>query len=556
VWLSSAGIAQIDGTSAATGIPRTRCSYEAAKRSRQIRCVKLKAVCCAVAAACITAVCVVPLRATPQGVSQSGVSIEISPQLFAVMCALDAAGFDANAGSLANFPQRAALRRRMLQAQGPAADALRQFYHDHQRNDPGETLSRFISFALVVGPPPRFSYQLDHDLLPPDVLSLEGFDEILANFYKEANLSREWLRVSEEYNREVDSMEPPVRRALFVAAGYLRELMTPAHGRTFTVYVEPLAGARTNFRNYGDHYSIVVGAGSQIPIDDIRHAYLHFMIDPLVLQSRMQIEKKRDLLYIAAKAPLLPREYRDDFIGLWDECSVKAVELRLRKMNPAELEEALAENDRDGYVLVRPIVEQLKLFEKAGPALHYYYPELVKGIDADEEKARLKNVKFTPSDNPAPQPVKKPAATAESDLDKDLDEGEHQIALKNGVAAEGIFEAILATNPDLPRAEYGLAIACVLQGKASQGQEIFEHLAGESKSGDAATADPAILAWSHVYLGRILDLEGDRDLALAEYDAALAVAGAPEVARAAAQRGQSAPYNASGSGKGSEEQKP
>jgi len=50
------------------------------------------------------------------------------------------------------------------------------------------------------------------------------------------------------------------------------------------------------------------------------------------------------------------------------------------------------------------------------------------------------------------------------------------------------------------------------------------------------------LSWSHVYLGRIHDLEGDRDLAVNEYRAAMAVDGAPESAHAAAQSGVEAAY--------------
>jgi len=68
--------------------------------------------------------------------------------------------------------------------------------------------------------------------------------------------------------------------------------------------------------------------------------------------------------------------------------------------------------------------------------------------------------------------------------------------------------------------------------------------------------EPAILAWSYVYLGRILDMQGDRDMALTEYSAALAIADAPDTARAAAQRGQTSPYNPSGGGGGSGDAKP
>ena len=55
-----------------------------------------------------------------------------------------------------------------------------------------------------------------------------------------------------------------------------------------------------------------------------------------------------------------------------------------------------------------------------------------------------------------------------------------------------------------------------------------------------ATKDPKVVGWSHVYLGRILDMKEDREAAMEEYRAAL-TAGAelPEV-KAAAERGLAA----------------
>ncbi|MGB8788220.1 MAG: hypothetical protein WCC98_11205 [Candidatus Acidiferrales bacterium] len=501
-------------------------------------------------------IAVSPLQGALQQAPSNGILVDSSPQLFAVMCALDASGFDADSSTLADQPELAALRQRLLQLHGPATDAMRQFYHDHALKDSSETLSRFVSFALVVGPPPTFTFQLDQDVLPSDVLTLEGFNTILTNFYREAHLDREWTRVSGVYDRQIEMYEGPVRQTLFLAAGYLRELEQPSHGRTFSVFVEPLSENRVNFRNYAEHYSIVVGSTSQVPVDSIRHAYLHFMIDPLVLKYRPDIDRRRDLLQIATKAPLLPLAYQEDFFNLFDECMVKAVELRLRRLSPTDLESALTEDDRTGLILVRPLVTQLKLFEKEGPAMQYYFPDIVKGINVDVERDRLKNVKFAAAGAAKPEPEYKPAAPPPSNLDHDLDEGDHQIALQNGAAAQQIFEAILATHPGLSRAEYGLAMASVLQGRASRAEQLFQELVSRAAGNEAGPVDPGIIAWSHVYLGRIHDLQGDRDLALAEYGAALGVDGAPEAARLAAQRGQSVVYSPSGSTKPDASDKP
>jgi hypothetical protein len=45
-----------------------------------------------------------------------------------------------------------------------------------------------------------------------------------------------------------------------------------------------------------------------------------------------------------------------------------------------------------------------------------------------------------------------------------------------------------------------------------------------------------VLAWSHVYLARVLDDEGQLEQSKSEYQAALAVQGAPTKAQQAAQK--------------------
>jgi len=46
-----------------------------------------------------------------------------------------------------------------------------------------------------------------------------------------------------------------------------------------------------------------------------------------------------------------------------------------------------------------------------------------------------------------------------------------------------------------------------------------------------------VVAWSHIYLGRIYDLQENREAALGEYRAALKVNDLPQEIKAAAERG-------------------
>jgi hypothetical protein len=318
--------------------------------------------------------------------------------------------------------------------------------------------------------------------------------------------------------------------------------------RSFTVYVEPLVGSRTNFRNFGNRYAIVVGGDSDARASTIQHAYLHFMLDRLVLRQRPVLDRKSGLLSVAGGAPRLPIEYRDDFVAFTDECLIKAVELRLRHLTGAPLEAALQEADQSGYTLVRPLVAGLQKFEKAEPAMSYYFPDLISGIDFDAERKRAQGIKFAAAQpNADADDVHGPRSGPASDLERLLAEGNREIASKNASAATATFEAALAKYPNDPRVEYGLAIACVISGDGDRAQELFEKVVSapastEQGAKESASPDPSAIAWSHVYLGRIHDLGDERDLALNEYRAALAVDGAPEAARIAAQNGIDAAY--------------
>jgi len=482
--------------------------------------------------------------ARPQPVSSS-ISVETSPQLFATMCALDAAGFDANSNTLDIYPADAALRARMLQLKGPAVDAMRQFYAQHQFANSDETLSPFLSFALVVGPPPRFRYLISHDEIPPAVLSIDGFSEILSKLYVEANLDREWASVEPEVDREVARLTTPVRQIVFQSTAYLREIQTP-RDRTFTVLVEPLVGERVNFRNIGNHYSIIVGPGPVLPLGDIRHAMFHFLLDPLTLKYQQTISTRRALLEIASRAPQLPASFQNDFVGLFDECLVRAVELRVRKLPADQLESALAADDRTGFILVRPIYQQLIVFEKSEPAMSLYFPSLVQGINVAAEQKRLQNFQFASAAEavPAGGIQGENSGNPETPLEQEFTRGDRQIALQDAAGAAATFQGVLNEHPNQPRALYGLALASVLQGQGEKAENLFEQVVSMPPPGSspAVAPSPSILAWSHVYLGRIHDLQGEREPAIKEYRAALGVNGAPEAARVAAQQGVDKPY--------------
>lgn len=479
---------------------------------------------------------------------ESGIVVDNSQQLFDAMCALHAAGLDLETSSIEGHPAIIAAVQSLPNAKGPVADALRQFYNDHKLADSGETLSRYISLVLVTGPPPKFPWLIDRDLFPPDVLAVESFHDILVNFYDEAKLDALWWTVAPEYERERQRVESPVRQIVFLTSAYLREIIRQHGQRTFSVFVEPLVGSRTNFRNFGDRYAMVIGGGKNLPLDEIRHAYLHFMMDPFPIRYRKQVEAKRPLLAIAQRAPRFPQEYENDLTGFVDECAIKAVEIRLNRLSGDKLEAELLNNDREGYILVRPFVAQLKKFEHSEPAMDLYFPDMVAAIDVDSEKKRFENFAFAPVEAPpAPAAASTTPAAPVSQIDALLAEGDRQIANQNPAGAQTAFERVLAQDPGHAQAIYGLAVSSVMMRQVEKAEGLFERLVGENSRGTLGPAAPAgvtpdIVCWSHIYLGRIHDVLGERDDAVREYRAAMSVEGAPDAARQAAKRGLEAGF--------------
>jgi tetratricopeptide (TPR) repeat protein len=490
-----------------------------------------------------------PPRRLPQASPVTNVTVDGSEAMFTTMCALLAAGFEADVSAVNWHPLRAQLRERMQHQQGPAVEAVREFYKKHQLADEGAMLSQYIWFGLVSGPSPKFHLTLRRDELPPEVIALEGFSEILSAYYEEQKIGRLWRELQPLYNTDIEHLHDSVSQIVFVVTNYLREIMNPTNPRTFTIIVEPLVGRITNVRNFGDHYAIVLSGSDALPADTVRHAYLHFLLDPLPLRYPHVIAVKRPLFEAAAHAPRLVPDLKDDFPSYFAECTVRAVELKLKRMSPSEREAAMDVDDADGYVLVRPLFAALGNFERSEPSMKLYFPEMVRSIDLNAEAKRMQSIKFAPAnaapkqDETAAEVVARRRKLQPTTIPNDpeaiaaLTEGERRIAEKNPRAAEASFQRVLAKYPDQIRAWYGLGLVALMDHNGPRAKEVFGRL---TSGGHAATDDPMVLAWSHIYLARIYDDEGQAEQAKTQYQEALAVTGGPDQARQAAQKGLAA----------------
>jgi tetratricopeptide (TPR) repeat protein len=421
--------------------------------------------------------------------------------------------------------------------QGPSVENLREYVRTHSLEDRSATLSRFVTFGLVAGPPPKFEPKLRREELPPDVIALDGFRDVLANFYQETGIDVLWRESQPRYEQSIAQLREPLTKAVLASSGYLREVVNPGQ-RSFNVYVEPLVGGQVHVRNIGDEYALVTSPTVN-SFDEMRHAYLHFLLDPLVIRYRDKLLAQDPLFRTALRAPRLPDSLRKDSLAYFDECLVKSVELRLRKLSPEQLKAEVDSLEKDGYVVIRPLMGALEKFEKSEPAMSYYFPDLLQSIDVTSERLRVQNLRFAPADTPVV--AEEPPAPSEKDLA--IQEGDRLTASRDAAGAAAAYEKALAVAPNDPRALYGYAVASLMLAQGQRAFDLFTQVVAASGNREPETRpDPETLSWSHVYLGRMHDIVGERDEAVAEYQAALAVAGAPEGARAAAQKGVQEAY--------------
>ena len=119
---------------------------------------------------------------------------------------------------------------------------------------------------------------------------------------------------------------------------------------------------------------------------------------------------------------------------------------------------------------------------------------------------------------------------------KDLDVAELKL-MKGDVAGAAALAQKALDDPQRRCRTGGLYSGArgLMRGKIDDAEAAFKDTLTASK-------DPRMLAWSHIYLGRILDVEEQRDDALVEYKAALAVRDGQPDTKEAAEAGLKQPF--------------
>ena len=222
-------------------------------------------------------------------------------------------------------------------------------------------------------------------------------------------------------------LHDPLSKMIVATDLYLKMPANTYDGRRFVVVVEPmLSPSMVNARIYGADYVVVVSpVNGKIPMTDVRHTYLHYMIDPLLYAHTDAIDREDPILKAIRGAPL-NFSYRSDVVPFTIECLIKAIEARTMDTGIAAYkippgiersdmpryeyqQEAVEKKMEDvrraavyhdmtqGFVLTQYFYEQMTQFEKQPASLNDTIGEMVYSMDVDQQVHRARRSAVRPA---------------------------------------------------------------------------------------------------------------------------------------------------------------
>ncbi len=512
-----------------------------------------------------------PSLVDPAGPTISMVSSE---PVFLMAAALNACGYDEGLDESA--PVRKRVRDEMNQALAKSEDARNKrdsiclYIAQHRMTGSEKDVSQYISLALYLTPPPELETSAELAEMPPDSTQVVEIVPLLRDFAAAVDLHGIWLAVHRIYDQEADEVHDPLSQMIVSTNIYLKMPATTYDGRRFVVVIEPLLSPHTvNARIYGTDYVVVVSPSSSgIRMDDVRHTYLHYVIEPLLYARANAVDRMQPILKEVREAPL-DFVFRSDTVPLVIESLIKAIEARTMDTGipvykaPPDLERqdfprvmrerqiyqqkvdavriaAVRHDMTQGFVLTQYFYEQLIQFEKDPAGLRDTIGEMVYSMDVDQQVHRARAIEFDKEADGDVLQRSKPRKLTGLDLaEARLAAGD--VAGASTLARHALAETgdTLQTTADGARADFILARAAIITGHPEQAIDGFQKTLVSSK-------EPRLLAWSHIYLGRMLDLDCKRDQALSEYKEALAVRDGQQDTRLAAERGVKTAYAVNG----------
>jgi hypothetical protein len=492
------------------------------------------------------------------------ISLQTSEAVFDIAVALNTCGYDA--GLEQSQPIRQKIRDQVNAAIEASAEAqntrdqLCAYIRQHELSDSSHNLSQYVSLALYVTPPPELTNSVPLTEMPPDSTQVVELLPILRKFAHEIDLHYIWITVRPQYDAIVNSLHDSLSKMVVSTNAYLKMPANTTNDSRFAVVLEPLFDpGQTNARVYGADYVVVTSPtrDDKVRMDEIRHTYLHFELEPLLYSRASSMDRLLPFLKVVREAPL-EYTFRSDIVSLVTECMIRAVEARtvdtgvapfkapavvghsdfaavererhLTEQKAEAVRQAVVKRDMEqGYVLTAYFYDKLITFEKEPQSFKETIGEIVYGMDVPSELGHVKHITFS-------QQNEGDVVHRGTRQLHGLDLAEMKLLQGDVNGASTLAHQELDHHTgDTARADFLLARCAVMQRNVDEARHYFEETIRLGK-------DPRLLAWSHIYLGRMDDLEHSRDEAVAQYQQALVNRDGQLDTKQAAENGLKQPY--------------
>ncbi|HSR51406.1 MAG TPA: hypothetical protein VLV83_11300 [Acidobacteriota bacterium] len=452
-------------------------------------------------------------------------------RVFTVMAAINAAGFDYEKDGYQMSDLRQAVRAKLEERLDQEMKVRLSSGYEQYASvvSQGNQHVAFTSLALIVTGPPEFSLNMKEADMPGDTWRVRGFQALLPEFYKQAQIDKMWEEYRARYTTELAGYVPVLRRSIRETLGYFRIPLRVMVDRKIILIPDLLnAHEIVNARNLERTYYVVVGP-TEDPSNNVRqlqHEYLHTLIDPLVGRQIEVLKQHRGLFEWAEAQPRMRPVIQSSYELMVIESLIEAIQLRMSDLSEEDLNRALVNLFREGLVLLPYFHRALADYEgNELLALPSYLDIIFQNIDPDEVAEDRKAIVRLEQEI---EDLKQQREAEVEAKNEDVRRHNRRVALLRQAGelisqqklqeAEATLATVIEEYPEESAALFYMAQVKSQSGLHDEAYNWYERTA-------QSQAEPWIKATSLVRMGRIDAARGRFEQARSRFQAALQIEG-------------------------------
>jgi hypothetical protein len=267
---------------------------------------------------------------------------------------------------------------------------IRDFHFSHY----GGSWSGYGPFALTTSGPPNFQVFFDSTTSDEDCRNIEkgfaGLSELLAEFYKKANIAQLWGKYQPVIQADNDRFKPFASNALDDIESYCRlkkGFFTNLSARIHYQFCPLMSYFTAQTITVNGEIWFVVGPQEGEPDEsNFYHEALHHVVNPLVdALDSVTINSFADLFTLAdTTSQIHYGQFYEGFVRTLD----KVMSGKRFKQSDSTVAAKVMNEYKLGLILCLSIYEQLKEYEAGSMTFAQYFPKIIASIDVKREKQR------------------------------------------------------------------------------------------------------------------------------------------------------------------------